>query len=208
MFKVRNRERLLKCIFDKNSMNLYSHVRNLWKKPKTSMGALVQKRLIEWREGNAVVRIERPTRIDRARGLGYKAKQGYVIVRVRVKKGKRQRPLIKKGRRSKHKRRKKIVGKSYQWIAEERANRKYPNCEVLNSYHIGQDGRYKFYEVILLDRELVSKYEPTRWVKENKGRVYRGLTSAARKSRGLRHKGKGTEKIRPSLRAHRNRGKN
>ena len=166
-------------------MNLYSHVRNLWKKPKTSMSNLVQKRLIEWREGNAVVRIERPTRIDRARGLGYKAKQGYVIVRVRVKRGKRQRPLIKKGRRSKHKRRKKIVGKNYQWIAEERANRKYPNCEVLNSYNIGQDGRYKFYEVILLDRELVSKYKPTKWVKENKGRVYRGLTSAARKSRAL-----------------------
>src|SRR3990167_6444121 len=189
-------------------MNLYSSIRELWKKPKDSMKDLVQERLIEWREGNAVVRIERPTRIDRARGLGYKAKQGYVIVRVRVKRGKRQRPLIKKGRRSKHKRRKKIVGKSYQWIAEERASKKYPNCEVLNSYKIGEDGKHHFYEVILLDRVIVSKYRNMKWVKNNNRRVYRGLTSAGKKSRGLTGKGKGYEKIRPSLRAHRNRGKN
>ncbi len=189
-------------------MNLYSQVRGLWKKPKSSMGELVQKRLVEWRMGETVVRIERPTRIDRARNLGYKAKQGYVVVRVRVKRGKRQRPLIKKGRRSKHKRRKKIVGKSYQWIAEERANKKYPNCEVLNSYKIGEDGKHKFYEVILTDRELVGKYNGMEWLKGNTNRVYRGLTSAARKSRGLGGKGKGHEKVRPSLRAHRRRGKN
>lgn len=189
-------------------MNLYSSIRELWKKPKDSMKDLVQERLIEWRQGNVVVRIERPTRIDRARSLGYKAKQGYVIVRVRVKRSKRQRPLIKKGRRSKHKRRKKIVGKSYQWIAEERASKKYPNCEVLNSYKIGEDGKHHFYEVILLDRVIVSKYRNMKWVKNNNRRVYRGLTSAGKKSRGLTGKGKGYEKIRPSLRAHRNRGKN
>ena len=34
-----------------------------------------------------------------------------------------------------------------------------------------------------------------------RGRVYRGLTSSGKKSRGLRRKGKGAEKIRPSLRA-------
>ena len=194
--------------FDKIDMNLYSSIRELWKRPKDSMKDLVQERLIEWRQGNVVVRIERPTRIDRARSLGYKAKQGYVIVRVRVKRGKRQRPLIKKGRRSKHKRRKKIVGKSYQWIAEERASKKYPNCEVLNSYKIGEDGKHHFYEVILLDRVIVSKYRNMKWVKNNNRRVYRGLTSAGKKSRGLTGKGKGYEKIRPSLRAHRNRGKN
>ena len=32
----------------------------------------------------------------------------------------------------------------------------------------------------------------------HKGRAARGLTSSARKSRGFRHKGKGTEKFRPS----------
>ncbi|MBI4159103.1 50S ribosomal protein L15e [Candidatus Woesearchaeota archaeon] len=188
-------------------MSLYSQVKQLWKKPKESLGTLVQERLVTWREGNSVVRIERPTRIDRARSLGYKAKQGYVLARVRLGKSNRQRPKIRKGRRSKHMRRKKIVGKSYQWIAEERAQKKYPNCEILNSYQIGVDGTHKFYEVILVDRELVSKYKDMKWLKNTSGRVYRGLTSAGRKSRGLAGKGKGYEKVRPSLRAHRNRGK-
>ena len=189
-------------------MGYLKYIKKFYQDKPEEVKRILKERIIEWRKGKAVVRIAHPIRLDRARALGYKAKKGYIVVRARLLRSKRQRPLIRKGRRSKHRRRKKVVGKSYQWIAEERANRKYPNCEVLNSYHIGQDGRYKFYEVILLDRELVSKYEPTRWVKENKGRVYRGLTSAAKKSRGLRHKWKGTEKIRPSLRAHRNRGKN
>ena len=41
----------------------------------------------------------------------------------------------------------------------------------------------------------------------HKGRVFRGLTSAGRKSRGLRNKGKGAEKIRPSIRANKGKGK-
>ncbi len=40
-----------------------------------------RKRLAEWRKEPAVLRIDRPTRIDRARSLGYKAKQGFLIVR-------------------------------------------------------------------------------------------------------------------------------
>ena len=47
------------------------------------------------------------------------------------------------------------------------------------------------------------------WIKnrQHKARAYRGLTSAGRKSRGLRNKGKGAEKMRPSLKVNRNRGK-
>lgn len=191
-------------------MNLYSSVRNLWKKPKANLGGLWRERLIEWRKSDSIVRVDKPTRIDRARSLGYKAKQGYIVVRVRLLRGGRQRPLIKKGRRSKHRRRKKILSMSYQWVAEGRANKKYPNCEVLNSYYLAKDGKNYWYEVILVDREQVSKYKEMGWLKEgaNRGRVFRGLTSAGKKSRGLLHKGKGAEKIRPSLRAHRRRGTN
>ena len=42
-------------------------------------------------------------------------------------------------------------GKSIQRIAEERASRRYPNMEVLNWYWVGQDGKLKYYEVILVD---------------------------------------------------------
>jgi len=189
-------------------MGYLKYVTELYQRPQKEVRELLQSRLIEWRKGNTVVRIARPTRLDRARRLGYKAKQGYILTRVRVLRSKRQRPLIKKGRRSKHRRRKKVIGKSYQWIAEERANKRYANCEVLGSYHVFKDGQYMFYEVILADRDLVSNYKGMSWLTKNTGRTYRGLTSAGRKSRGLLGKGKGHEKNRPSLRAHARQGKN
>jgi len=186
-------------------MGLYKHVRELWKKPKQNLGELWAKRLIEWRKSPATVRIKRPTRIDKARSLGYKAKQGIIIVRQRVIRGGRSRETSIKGRRSKAQRRKKIVGMNYQWVSEQRADKKYPNCEVLNSYLVGKDGKYAWYEIILVDTSNphIVKDKDINWIceKENKGRVYRGLTSAARKARSLRNKGKGAEKVRPSRRA-------
>jgi len=73
-------------------MGLYKHVRNLWKKPKANMPELWRERLIKWRKENSTVKLERPTRIDRARSLGYKAKQGFVVVRQRVLRGGHTRP--------------------------------------------------------------------------------------------------------------------
>ena len=153
-------------------INAYISIRNLWKKPSSE---LLRSRLIAWRRDPSIVRVEKPTRLDRARTLGYKAKQGYVIARVKISRGKRQRELIKKGRRSKHRRRKKIVGKSYQWIAEERVSRKYKNMEPLNSYEVAKDGKNKWYEVILIDRDhpRIKKDERTKSLskKSNKGRT-------------------------------------
>ncbi len=93
--------------------------------------------------------------------------------------------------------------KNLQWIAEERANRKYPNMEVLNSYWLVRTEDTSWFEVILVDRDHPAiKSDPQlSWVSRTRGRVYRGLTSAGRKARGLRRKGKGAEKVRPSLRA-------
>jgi large subunit ribosomal protein L15e len=116
------------------------------------------------------------------------------------------REQLKSGRRPKTQRRKKIVNKNYQTIAEERANKRFKNCEVLNSYYVAQDGKHAWFEVILIDPHHPGiRSDPAlKWVAENqhRGRVFRGLTSAGRKARGLRNKGKGAEKIRPSLRAH------
>jgi len=191
-------------------MGFYKYVRDAWKQPKKNLGVLWRERLILWRKEPAIIRIDRPTRIDRARSLGYKAKDGYLVVRTRLKRGgrKRERPL-KKGRRSKRATIRKVVGKSYRWVAEERVNRKYRNCEVLGSYEVGKDGRYYWFEIILGDRVKLAKYKDTEWIEmlKHKGRVFRGKTSAGKSSRGLRHKGKGAEKLRPSLRAHGRRGK-
>ena len=184
-------------------MSIYKHIRDIWKNPKANLGDIWQKRILEWKNQNVTVRVERPTRLDRARSLGYKAKQGYIIVRQRVDRGGRQREQIRHGRRSKHFGRRKNVDKSYQSVAEERTAKKYPNCEVLNSYYAGEDGNHFWYEVILVDSSHPQILADPRinWVFKsgNKGRVFRGLTSAAKKSRGLRkNKGKGAEKLRPS----------
>lgn len=191
-------------------MGYLKFLNELWQKPKQNLGEIYRNRLIQYKKSNAIVRVDKPTRINRARSFGYKAKQGIVVVRVRLVRGGRKRALIKKGRRSKHRRRKKIVGKSYQLIAEERANRRFRNCEVLGSYLLAKDGRYAFYEVILADRNhpSIANDKDINWITKQRGKVFRGKTSAGRASRGLRRgKGKGREKIRPSLKAHQRRGK-
>ncbi|MBM2818374.1 MAG: ribosomal protein L15e, partial [Nitrosarchaeum sp.] len=44
----------------------------------------IRERVVQWRKENAIIRIDRPSRLQRARRLGYKAKQGIVVVRMRV----------------------------------------------------------------------------------------------------------------------------
>ena len=186
-------------------MGYLKYMRKAWKKPQENMPEMWRERLLKWRREPVTVRIERPTRIDRARSLGYKAKKGVLVVRQRVLRGGRKREQFKSGRRSKAMRRTKIVGINYQQVAEQRAQAKFKNCEVLNSYWVSQDGKYYWYEVILLDKDSpeVMADKQLGWVakQHHKGRVHRGLTAAGKKSRGLYRKGKGAEKIRPRQRA-------
>ena len=197
----------------KTPKNMYQYVQDAWKNPSRSyVKELQRERLIQWRREGSFVRVERPTRIDRARSLGYKAKQGYIVVRARVRRGGLRKRTIKGGRRAKRKGITKItMGKSIQRICEERTAKKYPNMEVLNSYWVGDDGRHKFYEVILVDpHHPVIKSDPKiNWIcnPPHKGRVYRGKTSAGKKGRGLTQKGKDTVKNRPSIKSHHRKGK-
>lgn len=185
-------------------MGYLKYVRDIWKKPSQN-AELWRERLLLWRKQPVTLRIKNPTRPDRARSLGYRAKQGIIVVRQRVSRGGRLREKFKSGRRPKAMRRKMILGKNYQQIAEERAQKKFVNCEVLNSYWVAQDGQSYWYEIILVDKEhpQMIKDKQLSWMAkpQHKNRVFRGLTSAGRKSRGLRKKGKGAEKIRPSQRA-------
>ena len=184
-------------------MGMYKYIREAWKQPKKNLGADYKEFLIQLRRENVTTRIARPTRLDRARSLGYKAKQGILIVRQRTSKGGHTRPDIKAGRRPKSNTQRKVVGKSYQQIAEEKVARKFTNCEILNSYLVAEDGSYKWYEVIAIDRThpVILNDKNLNWISLQKGRVFRGLTSAGKKSRGLRNKGVGSEKIRPSTKA-------
>jgi len=192
--------------------SMYNHVRDQWKKPDTSYQMPQQQRLIQWRQEENFTRVEKPLRIDRARSLGYKAKQGYIVVRARVRGGSLRKHTIKGGRKPSAKGIKKITAaKSIQRMAEERTAKRYPNMEVLNSYWIGEDGKHHYYEVILVDpvHPSIMKDSKINWITStaSKRRVLRGKTSAGQKGRGLTHKGKGAEKVRPSIRAKKNRGK-
>jgi len=191
-------------------MGIAKYIREAWKRPKKN--PFYQERIISFRKQKATVKVERPTRIDRARALGYKAKQGIIIVRQRVPKGGyRRQEETARGRKPKNLRLMKVVGKNMSWIAEERSVKKYPNMEVLNSYPVGEDGNYKWFEVILVDKNhpAIKKDAHLGWMaqKQHTRRVHRGLTSSGRRSRGLRKKGKGAEKIRPSLNANKRRAK-
>jgi large subunit ribosomal protein L15e len=166
---------------------------------------LMRQRLIEWRKQPTIIRIENPTRIDRARKLGYKAKQGFVVARARVRRGglRKQRP--KAGRRPKRMGVAKFKpGKSLRLMAEERTGKKFPNLEVLNSYWVGEDGRSKWFEVIMVDpnHPVIKTDKDVNWIieKQHHRRVFRSLTSAGKKVRSLRRKGRGAEKFRPSKR--------
>ncbi len=184
-------------------MGYLKYLRDLWKKPQKNNPEGYRALLLKVRREPSTLRIERPTNISRARSLGYKPKQGVIIVRQRLLRGGRMRPNITGGRRSAHAHQSKIVKKNYQQVAEERAQAKYKNCEVLNSYKLIEDGKYFWFEVILLDREhpAVKADKNLKGVAKQHGRAHRGLTSAGRKARGLRKKGKGSEKNRPSLRS-------
>ena len=186
-------------------MGLYQHVREAWKRPTETLGDLWKERLVQWKAESATTRIEHPTRIDRARSVGYKAKQGYIMVRQRVLRGGHNRPKIQGGRRSKHSGQGMALRKSYQVIAKERAQREFVNLIVLNSYWVGKDGEYIWYEVVLVDPDHpVIKADPKiNWIcaKKHSGRVFHGRTSAGIKSRGMRFKGSGFEHSRPSRRA-------
>ncbi|MEA2070928.1 MAG: 50S ribosomal protein L15e [Asgard group archaeon] len=192
---------------------MYKYISKFWKNRNSEeFKKLQHQRLMKWRREGTYTKIERPTRIDRARKLGYKAKQGYVMIRIRVRRTNLRKSRPVQARSTKNQAIRKIQPKkNFQWIAEERVARKYPNLEVLNSYLVGADGRYKWYEIILVDpHHPVIKNDPKiNWITKPsmKNRVFRGLTSAGKRARGLRHKGTGAEKIRPSIRSHKRDGK-
>jgi large subunit ribosomal protein L15e len=189
----------------------YKYIAKAWKKPEASfVKDLMWHRVMDWRRQPTVYRVEKPTRLDRARKLGYKAKQGFIVVRVRVRHGGLRKTRPKAGRRQKRMGVTKFKpAKSLKLIAEERAARDFPNLEALNSYWVWEDGRYKWFEVVMVDpsQPAVQSDKDINWIcdKAHRGRAFRGLTSAGKEVRGLHHKGRGVEKSRPSRRAARKR---
>lgn len=131
---------------------LYLMLERIWRERPEELRALMRQRLIKWRREPAVVRVEKPLRLDRAKKIGYRAKQGVVVLRVRVRKGGFQKPRPRAGRRPK------ALGvvkhKVNVTMAEEAVNKvkkRYPNLHVLGAYPLAYDSLYKWFEVIAVD---------------------------------------------------------
>eukprot|EP01048_Picozoa_sp_COSAG05_P026223 COSAG05_NODE_7046_length_863_cov_0.943717_1_plen_210_part_00 len=190
-------------------MGCYKYMEETYKKKQSDvLRFLLRVRNWEWRHLPSVHRASKPTRPDKARRLGYKAKQGFVVYRVRVRRGGRKRPVPKGLTNGKPKNQgvSKLQNKrGLRNIAEERAGRKLGGLRVLNSYWVNQDSTYKYYEVIMVDaaHNCIRNDPRINWIcaPSMKHREMRGVTSAGRHSRGMGHKGIGSHKLRPSVRS-------
>lgn len=112
----------------------------------------LRQRAVVWRNQNAVTRVEKPSRIARARRLGYKAKQGIIVIRMRVGTGGMRKQRPRGGRRPKHLGVTKIKADvSMKQVAERRILQRYPNMKLLGSYFLYKDGMHYWFEVILAD---------------------------------------------------------
>jgi len=112
----------------------------------------LRQRAVVWRNENAVTRVEKPSRIARARRLGYKAKQGIIDIRMRVGTGGMRKQRPRGGRRPKHLGvTKNKADVSMKQVAERRVLDRYPNMKLLGSYFLYKDGMHYWFEVILAD---------------------------------------------------------
>jgi large subunit ribosomal protein L15e len=190
-------------------MGAYKYLEELWRKKQSDvLRFLLRIRCWEYRQLPAVHRASRPTRPDKARRLGYKAKQGYVIYRARVRRGGRKRPIAKGivfGKPATQGVNQLKWERSLRSKAEERVGRRCGNLRVLNSYWVNQDASYKYYEIILVDpfHATIRNDPRINWICNpvHKHRELRGLTATGRKSRGHNNKGNKVKKLFPSRRA-------
>ena len=69
-------------------MGSSEYTKMLWRKKQSeTMRYILRMRTWHYRQLKAVHRVPHPSRPDKARMLGYKAKQGYVIYRSRIRRG-------------------------------------------------------------------------------------------------------------------------
>ena len=174
-------------------MGAYKYMSELYRKKQSDvMRYLLRIRCWQYRQLAKVHRVPRSTRPDKARRLGYKNKQGFVIYRIAMRRGGRKRPVAKgcpygKPKTSGAVKQQKPV-RNLQSIAEERVGRRVQGLRVLSSYWVGQDSTYKYFEVIMIDpfHKAIRRDAKINWMCRPvmKHRELRGLTGAGKSSRG------------------------
>merc|ERR1712184_31042 len=185
----------LACFYKKIfKMGAYKYMTELYRKKQSDvLRYLLRVRCWQYRQLTKVHRAPRSTRPDKARRLGYKNKQGYVIYRIAMRRGGRKRPVAKGCPYGKPKTsgavKEQKPERNLQSIAEERVGRRLKGLRVLNSYWVGQDSTYKYFEVIMIDphHKAITRDPKINWMCNDvqKHRELRGLTHAGKSSRGL-----------------------
>lgn len=136
-------------------MGAYRYLQELWKRKQCeAMQFILRMRTWEYRQLPTIHRASRPSRPDKARRLGYKAKQGFVVYRVAIRRGSRKTNTPKGivyGKPKDQGINQTKCTRSLKAMAEERVGRRMGALRVLNSYWVGQDGTYKYFEVICVD---------------------------------------------------------
>merc|ERR1712001_420743 len=175
-------------------MGAYKYMTELYRKKQSDvLRYLLRIRCWQYRQLTKVHRVPRSTRPDKARRLGHKNKQGYVIYRIAMRRGGRKRPVPKGAPMCKPKtsggvKQQKPV-RNLQSIAEERVGRRVLGLRILSSYWVGQDSTHKYFEVIMIDvhHKAITRDPKINWMCGNvqKHRELRGLTTAGKSSRGL-----------------------
>ena len=130
-------------------MGAFKYIKESFRASHAERSDAYKTRLRAWRSGASVARVDKPSNPIRAREVGYHAKKEFVVARVRVPRGKRRRPRPDQGRKPAKNRKFENPGRTWQWFAEQRALRRFPNLELVNSYWVGEDGTAAYYEVVM-----------------------------------------------------------
>lgn len=113
-------------------MGAYRYVQELYRKKQSDvLRYLLRIRCWQYRQLTRLHRAPRPSRPDKARRLGYRAKQGFLIYRISVRRGGRKRPVHKGctyGKPKSHGVNELKPYRNLQSVAEVRLNKKKPNA--------------------------------------------------------------------------------
>ncbi|MEN2498760.1 MAG: 60S ribosomal protein L15 [Marteilia pararefringens] len=167
--------------------------RGLWNQKQSDvMRHLLRLRTFELRQLKPIHRVTKPSVPHRAHALGYKAKQGYVIISVAIRRGTKKvnaKHGIKYGKPSNNGIRQKRKSLSLQAMAEQKVGREYQSLRMLGSYWVAQDANSKYYEVIMVDpmHAAIRNDSKINWICDgtSKRREARGKTHATKSSRAI-----------------------
>ncbi|KAJ8945678.1 hypothetical protein NQ318_012396 [Aromia moschata] len=175
-------------------MGAYKYIQELYRKKQSDvLRFLLRIRVWQYRQLTKLHRAPRPGRPDKARRLGYRAKQGFVIFRIRVRRGGRKRPVPKGatyGKPKSHGVNELKPVRNLQAIAEVRKGGKTLRWTEGPQLLLGGPRFFvQVLEVILVDpsHNAIRRDPKVNWIVNavHKHRELRGKTSAGRSSRGL-----------------------